>query len=401
MKYLIKVLDGVKKCELIEEHDSLETCRASLESRGLKLLSIEEKPRSAIREIAHMFNKKLNGDWLTTFIRQLSILLSGGISLRKSLDTLRAQEQDKNNSLVIERIIKNIDSGLSFSMSLVETKSFPKIVVTIAQVGEATGKLDHCMNILAEYLDEESVLKKNIRTALIYPGILFTTTICIIIFLLVSVFPTFANVFSTSSSGIELPSITKNIINISNFINSHYILIILFFATLFIGIKMLSKRNSFKKFTHKNILHIPILGNFKKMVIVSRISKLLALMLNSGISFVNALEISLDGIDNYHVSKELEKSIEYIKSRETIYNSLKQIDILPSLFTSMINIGEETGNLEHTMNLVNSYYSVELERASKKFTAYFEPIIILILSLFIGYIVLGIAMPTFEMLDIV
>ena len=402
MKYKIKALDCDNKVVFIKRtFDDEENCIKSLKNSGYRILDIHE-----IGEKDKAFNLRFpvreSKEWQSLFVRQLSILLLSGINLDKSLDILLENEKNSYSRKIITNIKESILLGMNFSQSLRETKIFSKSVIEIAKVGENTGELGNSLNILANYLDDEIKLKKSINSALFYPIVLLSTTFVVIAYLMGNVFPVFTSMFAESQNGYsDLPNSTKSLIAISNFFREYYILLLIIALIIVIVIKIAVKNNKVKLLVDRSKLRLPLIGKFYQKSIIARFTKLLNILIESDVNIVSTLEVIRNAVDNTHISNELENTARLIESGESLYNALSSIKIFPNIFLSMINVGEKTGNLKYTVSEISKYYEDDFNRYTKRFISLFEPLMIIFLSLNVGYIVVSIALPTFKIINLV
>ncbi|NLY19802.1 MAG: type II secretion system F family protein [Tissierellia bacterium] len=402
MKYKIKALDYDNKVVFIKRtFDDEENCIKSLKNSGYRILDIHEIGGKD-KAFNLRFSVRESKEWQSLFVRQLSILLLSGINLDKSLDILLENEKNSYSRKIITTIKESILLGMNFSQSLRETKIFSKSVIEIAKVGENTGELGNSLNVLANYLDDEIKLKKSINSALFYPIVLLSTTFVVIAYLMGNVFPVFTSMFAESQNGYsDLPNSTKSLIAISNFFREYHILLLIIALIIVIVIKTTVKNNKVKLLVDRSKLRLPLIGKFYQKSIIARFTKLLNILIESDVNIVSSLEVIRNAVDNTHISNELKNTARLIESGESLYNALSSIKIFPNIFLSMINVGEKTGNLKYTVSEISKYYEDDFNRYTKRFISLFEPLMIIFLSLIVGYIVVSIALPTFKIINLV
>jgi type IV pilus assembly protein PilC len=284
--------------------------------------------------------------------------------------------------------------GNSIEQSFLNTKSFSSFFINMVKAGEVSGNLDKIFNNLSDYYDKENKLKSKIINMLIYPIILTITSVVITLFIIIFIIPNFQKIFD--SNGVQAPTYTKIIINISTFIrdNLFYLLIILAIISIFIYHKI--KNDKHLRETLFNISHI---GELIKVIVSLKFSRSLYILLSSGVQIIEALEISSDILESEYIKERMEISIEYVNRGNSIGNSLELSNIFPALFISMIKIGEESGRLESILNVINKYYENELDLKIEKFMSYVQPTIIIFLGLIIGVIVISMVMPMFDIIN--
>lgn len=334
---------------------------------------------------------------ITLLCKKMGILLESGCEITKILSIL-GQQSSKSVGKVIAKIYNHIQNGNSIATSFQFTQSFSQFFVSMVRAGEISGNLDRVMDDLSRYYDKEYKLRSKTINALIYPSILLILCTISTTFMLMFVIPNFQMVFE--SNGVNPPIITKIVINISILVRRYFPYIIGSAGILILVLVYYIKTsNKLKQFISLISLKLPILKDVIRLIVTTRFSKSLQLLLHSGIQIIDALDISARIIDNSFIYKKLEKSNENIKQGNSIGSSLVLADVFPSLFIEMINIGEESGKLDLSLATINKFYESELDNTMDKIVKLIEPVIIVIMGVIVGVCIIAMVVPMFSVVS--
>lgn len=340
----------------------------------------------------------LNKRHLSIFLRQFSVLLKSGITPDQAIYILKDQKEIKSLNYFLNIVYEDLNKGDYLSLAFSKHKIFDDFLITMIKTGEESGKLSNICERLAEYYEKEDETSKKVKGALTYPIILIVTTIIVLFFVFKYVMPTFVSLFE--SSNMALPTLTKILITISEFINRNFLFIIIFIlATVGLFIVGIKKSRSFKRGIDYIKIKLPIIGKNYIKILTGKISKALSISYLSGVDFIESLEIISLGSNNLYLQEKLEEAINEIKEGINISQAFNNTDILPQLFNSMIEVGEETGQLGEILEIVSNYYKKESDYAIDSLLRVFEPVIIILMALFVGTIVISIAIPMFDIIN--
>lgn len=359
-------------------------------------ISIEEtKDSGASQPIT--FGKVKKKD-LAVFCRQFYTMLNAGVSIVKTLDILEKQTENKLMKTAIDDVYNNVQKGMTLSEAMSSNpKIFPSILINMVEAGEASGNLDTIMDRMAVHYEKEFKLENKVKGAMIYPMVLAVAATAVVIFLMVAVMPTFIGMFE--SSGVELPGATKALLAISNSLqNQWYLYIVIIFGLIF-GIKLYAKTDTGGMLFDTMKLRLPIFKNTNIKVATSRFTRTLSTLLSSGIPLIQGIDIVSKVIGNKNIANRLENAKEEVRKGVPLSRTIKDTAVFPPMVDSMIKIGEESGALDDILNKAADFYDEEVEVAMQKMTEMMQPIMILVMALIVGFIVLAIALPMFDMVN--
>ncbi|TFB07958.1 type II secretion system F family protein [Candidatus Atribacteria bacterium MT.SAG.1] len=368
-----------------------------LEKYGFYVTFLEETKKLGFFQ-RNIFPQKVSFKDITVFTRQISVMLKSAIS---PVEALRSQVSQAENQGFREKILKiseMVETGTPLSQAFsIYPDIFDSFYVNCVKSGEASGKVADSLNYLAEHLESEYNLRSKIKGAMIYPIVVITASIAVFGLVMFFIVPRMTSVLQNMSG--DLPTSTKVVISLSNFIRGGgWVLIMAFFGSLFFIPQYLKRSEKGRKFYDRISLQIPILGDFYKKVYLSRFSENLSILIAAGLPITQALKITRKIIGN-SVYEEIIKNIEERVARgETISSVLVRYPKeIPSFLIQMVSTGEKTGRLEDTLKNVVDFYKGDIERFVDNLAKIIEPIMIIILGIMVGILVISIFVPLFQL----
>ncbi len=336
---------------------------------------------------------------VTIFSRQLATLLKAGLPLLRSLEVIANQEKNVYFKAILEQICENVKTGNKFSEGLLQhPKVFDKLYINMARAGEAGGVLDVVLDRLATFQEKAMKTVNKVKAAMIYPMVIMTVAVAIVIVLMVFVVPKFQQIFSDMLHGKSLPWLTQKVIDVSKFVEEQFIATIGIVAVLVIGTKLLFKTKFGQNAWDRFVLYGPKIGDMIMKTTIARFSRTFGTLLSSGVPILEALRITEGTIKNSVVSKALMNIHDRVRDGESITVPLRQQNLFPTMVTSMIEVGEETGQLPEMLNRIADNYDEEVDNAVSGLTAVIEPIMIVFLAVVVGTIVIALFLPIIEII---
>ncbi|MEM9226368.1 MAG: type II secretion system F family protein [Verrucomicrobiota bacterium] len=344
--------------------------------------------------------KVINEEGLTIFTRQLATLLNAGLPLLRSLEVMIRQEKNSRFRDILSQIADNVRSGNNLSDGLSQhPKVFEPIYINMVRAGEAGGVLDVVLNRLAHFMEKNLKTKKKVKSAMIYPIVVITVAVAIVVLLLVFIVPKFQKIFSDMMPGgeAEMPALTKGVIAFSNALTpdsmTDGILLLGAIIALVFGFRFSVKTGPGSRFIDKMALTLPKIGDLARKAAVSRFTRTFGTLLSSGVPILQALTITRDIIGNAVLSDALDRVHDRVRDGEPLAAPLEQQRVFPTMVTSMIDVGEETGDLAEMLNRIADNYDEDVDNAVNSITSIIEPIMIVALALIVGTIVIALFLP--------
>ena len=337
---------------------------------------------------------KVPSKTLTVFTRQLSTLISAGLPLLRSLRTLGKQEKDANLKKIMLGLSESVEGGTTFSEALTQhPKAFNKLYVNMVKAGELGGVLEIVLTRLAEFAEKSQRIKGKVTSAMVYPLVVLTIAVGIVTFLMLFIVPKFEAIFKDMLGGRPLPFITQMIMDLSRFIQGNFILIAVAIIVAVVAARFAMKMPGVAATVDNYKLKIPLFGDMLTKTSVARFSRTLGTLVSSGVPILQALNITRDTAGNLRVSKAVESIHDNVKEGESMVTPMEASGIFPPMVVSMVQVGEETGQLPDMLTKVADVFEEEVDNAVSGLTSLLEPVMIVLLALVVGTIVVALFLP--------
>lgn len=375
------------------EHDSVERAAAQLARQGLTPVSIEPiavgGSRGGADALARLFSRRRGSqNAIAEFTRELAIMLSSSVPLDRSLAVLQGLATDARLKEIIGAISKKVRTGGTLADAFREQPEFSDFFVNMIRAGESSGSLEATLTRLAEHMERTKALKSTVSSALMYPAILLLVASGSLIILLGFVVPKFADMFDEMGGTLPLP--TRVVMAAGNWVGSYWWLLVLLIGAAVAGVMNLLAKPEFRERLDRRLLNIPLTGDLVRKVETARLAHTLGTLLAGGVVLVNALSIALATVGNRTLRADLEQGVAALKEGKLLSNALIENSHFPPLAMHMIQVGEETGQLEPILLKVASIYDEEVSGAVKRLLALLEPVLILGLGVLIAGIIVSI-----------
>jgi general secretion pathway protein F len=345
--------------------------------------------------------RRIGPDETSVMTRQLSTLLNAGLPLVPSLSVLAAQTRNPELKKTLAQIRSEVNEGKSLSQSLAAFPGiFPPYFVNMARAGEASGKLDAVLERLADYSEKQQALKLRIVSALAYPAFMLAIGTIVVFFLLAFVVPNITRVFDEMHQ--DLPVVTVALIFLSRFLRSFWWLIAAALAAGgFAAHHYLAKTDRGRYFRDSLRLKLPLFGPLSRKLAVARFSRTLGTLLQSGVPLLEALDIVKNIVNNRVMADAIQAAAGEVREGQSLSAPLARSSLFPPIATEMIAVGEQSGNLEPMLYRIADSYEKDVESSVAMMTSILEPVMILSLGVIVGFIVIAVLLPIFEMNQLV
>ncbi len=333
---------------------------------------------------------------IAIFSRQLATLNGSGVPIVQGLSILETQMQSKALREVIASVRSDIESGLSISEGIKKhPNAFSKLYVSMIKAGETGGLLNEILERLSTYLEKAEALKAKIKSAMMYPIVILVVCSSITIFLLMWVIPRFKIIFA--SFGQDLPFLTQIVLDASDWLRSKWYLLGLIVAAAIWSFKRFRATDYGRKWVDDKLLKVPMFGVLLKKSAVAQFTRTLGTLLAAGVSHMQALETVAETAGNVVISQAILEARDSIREGGKLSDPLKKSGLFPPMVTSMITVGEETGGLDKMLTKIADFYDLEVDEAVKGLSSMIEPIVIVVMGVIVGFIVIAMYMPIFNM----
>lgn len=392
-KYRAKTPSG-EKINGVYEATNREEVIMMITANGYYPLLIEEIVSSPNVNLG--FTKSVKLTDVSIFCRQFYTMLDAGVSIDSALKILSKQLPNKRMKEAIAQVEEEVSKGETLSEAMGKhLKVFPPLLVSMIEVGEASGDLDTVMERMSLQYERENKINNKVKSAMIYPIILGIVAVVVVIFLLTFVMPTYVSMFS--DNGVDLPLSTRLLMGMSDFLQANLIYLLGVIAIVVVILRMYTKTDGGQYVMSHLKLKIPILNTLNHKIIVSRFTRTMSALMASGIPMMKSLDLVADVIQNKVAQDALVRVGERVSKGYGLADPIQEEKIFPEMLASMIKIGEETGALDDILAKTADFYEEELEHQIQTTTAMVEPLMILTMGVVIGFIVVSIMTPMFEM----
>jgi len=357
--------------------------------------TIKDAPKDIV-----LMKPKVKPKDVMIFTRQFSTMIDAGLPLVQSLKVLGDQTENPTFKNALRDINNSVQSGSTLSDSMRKyPKTFDELYCNLVAAGEAAGILDSILKRLAEYIEKAEKLKRKVKSAMAYPVIVLFVAISVIIILLVFVIPTFKEVFA--GFGKELPALTQAVVDLSELLINHFVLVAGGTAALGFAFFKGGKTPTGKRLLDTFSLKLPVFGDLLRKVAVAKFSRTLATMLQAGVPIISSLDIVASTAGNKVIEEAIIESRIAIAEGRSLTDPLMESGVFPGMVTQMIAVGEEAGALDAMLLKVADFYDDEVDAAVDAVTSLIEPILIVFLGVTVGTIVIAMYLPIFAMGDAV
>ena len=341
----------------------------------------------------------VSGKLLTQFTRQLSTLIDAGLPILRSLRILEEQQKPGMLRIAIRMVAEDVEGGTTLSEAMERhPKAFNRLYVNMVRAGELGGVLDLILQRLADFMEKSQALKRKVVGAMIYPSAVITFALTIVTLLLIFVVPKFKDIFKDMGS--RLPGTTQFLLNLSAWVTGGgYMVIIGAPVALWLILKLLKTSKGGRMFVDTMQLHLPLVGSIISKTSVARFTRTLGTLLSAGVPILEALNITRDTAGNEVYARALTRVHDGIREGDSFADPLRQARVVDAMVVNMIDVGEETGELDKMLNKVADTYDDEVETLVSSMTALLEPVMVITLGVIVGFIVIALFMPMVGMLD--
>jgi len=385
----------------IIDADSTAAARQKLRATGKFPVQVRETTDLARSEKAGRlslpsFLNRVSADDIHAFTRQLATLLNAGIPLVGALDALMEQSTSPAFKKIIAQIKESVNEGNSLTASLSRhPKLFSNIYINMVRAGEASGSLDVVLERLAEFGEHQQALRGRFKAALVYPIFMAIIGAGVLFFLLSFVVPNLTRVFTEMKQVLPLP--TTMLIWFSDFMRSYWWVLVLCIVAVIFGIRKAIKSTRGRYIWDSLKLRLPLIGQINRKIALSRFGRTLGSLLQSGVPLITSLQIVRNIVNNELIGDVIDEAMGDIQAGKSLHLALSRSLWFPPVFRQMISVGEQSGDLEGMLHKIANAYEREVETRITGMTALIEPIMILLMALVVGFIVISILLPIFEM----
>lgn len=374
---------------------NLDKAKEKLKSEGLIVQDIKEQGTGKKGG-----GKKVKDKDLAVFCKQFSAVLNAGVTIISALEMMSEQLENKTLKRALQEAQAYVQKGGTLADAFkLNPKVFPPIMINMTAAGEMSGNLEICFDRLTTHFETANALHSKVKGAVTYPIVILIVVVAVVAVLLVGVIPQFSQMFDDLGS--QLPAATQMLVNLSDFLQHKWYILVIIVAAIVFGLKAFGKTEPGSLMYAKIGIKFPLFGNLTIKSAAATFSRTMATLMASGISLIDAVEQVAKMINNRIIREALLDAKTQIAKGVPLSKPLRDCGIFPPMLPQMTKIGEETGNIEDMMDKVADYYEMEVNDATDALTAAMEPLIIVIMGVVVGGIVMAIYSPMLSMYDAV
>jgi type IV pilus assembly protein PilC len=396
--FVFKAMDlaGAKATGEVEA-ESKQSVADQLKARGLIVLDIEAKGGS--KELTLPFGNRVKPMDLTIMTRQLSTMVSSGMTILRSLYVLESQTESKPLAEVLVKVRKDVEAGLPLSDALERhPKTFSPLFVAMTRAGETGGMLESSLLRIADQLEAEDSLRRQVKSAMMYPAVVLAFAFCVLIGLVAFIVPVFVGVFE--QFGGDLPAVTKVTVALSGLVTGRWYLMIAMGVGMVYAFRRWKSSERGRGQWDAFRLRFPFkIGDIVQKISLARWSRTLSALVTAGVPLLHALDITAKTAGNRVVENAMDAVIESVKRGGTIADPLKAAPVFPGMVTHMVGVGEETGALDQMLTKIADFYEDQVNASVKSLTSILEPVMLVVVGGIVGFIVISMYLPLFKVYD--
>jgi len=377
------------------EADDAKTIRRILERQGVKVLKVKPAPKH-IAEYLPFLAPKVKLPDMVIFARQFATLINAGVPIVQTLDILREQTDNFTFKKALLNVREAVKAGDSLSDAMKKNpKVFDELMVNLIGAGEAGGALDVIMNRLADYLEKVVMIRRKIKSAMLYPIVISVFAVVVVMVLLIYVVPIFKRMFE--EAGMSLPLPTQVVVSISNWLRNYFHLFIIFLILFGFLLRWFKKTERGRLLIDKALLSLPVFGLLLKKAAVARMCRTLGTLVENGVPILDALTISAGTVGNRVLEKALYYTREEVSRGRGVSDPMEETHVFPVMVPRMIKVGENTGAVDEMLNKIADFFEDEVDRTVEALTSLIEPIFIVFLGVVVGGILISMYLPIFQL----
>lgn len=384
-----KTLDGVL------EASSLDHASKLLRGRGYLIIKVEEEKESEIKEIMRRF-ERVKVDDVVNFTRQLSTMVSAGLPLTESLSILRVQSPPAM-SRVVSKVLEEVEGGKTLAIAMEEAGDgvFDDIYIALVKAGEAAGVLDEVLKRLAETMEKQRDFRSKTKGAMVYPMIIIIGMVIVSVIMMIFVVPRMTEMYK--DFGAELPLPTRILIGASDFaVKFWYLLLLIFGAIGYVFLKW-SRTDVGSVMIEETLMKMPVVGELRLKMVMTEFARTMSLLISAGISILDALRITSAAVGSKIIGAKMMMAASKVEKGQSLGLVLAELGEFPPIVPQMIAVGEQTGKMDEILDKLADYFEGESEQAVKNLTTAIEPMIMAVMGVGVGFLVMAVIMPIYNL----
>lgn len=338
--------------------------------------------------------RRLSPRQLSEFCREISTLLTSGISIVRALEIISEEEglPPWVRSVYLQ-VLAELRKGVSLSEAMEEQKCFPELMLGMIRSGEGSGNIDAVMARLSLHYDRDNRLRQQVKSAMTYPCVLLVMSIAVVILIVTFILPQFEELFSEMES---LPAVTEFLMAVSDFLVHRWYVLLLILFLLGVILRIIGKIYEVRRTLDYIKVHMPVAGKLNKVIYTARFARTLSSLYSSGMPIVSALEMAGGTVGNLYIQEQFGEVVTAVRSGIPLSTSLREVDGFVRKLSSTILVGEESGRLDTMLDSIAVSMEEDAEAATKRLVTMLEPVLICVMALMVAFIIIAVMLPIYE-----
>jgi type IV pilus assembly protein PilC len=392
-RYRVKNDQGKTLVGIIEASDKDQAIKM-LRSQSVVVIAVNEEGESELNELLLRF-QRVKTDDVVNFTRQLATMVAAGLPLTEALSILRYQSSAAM-SRVVATILKEVEGGSSLADAMMKTKNvFSDIYIALIKAGEAAGVMEEVLNRLADTLEKQRDFRNKTKGALVYPAIVITGMVAVAIIMMIFVVPKMTQMYK--DFGADLPLPTQILMGASDFMVKFWYLVFLAAGIGAFAYQKWSKTETGALIIEETIFKLPIIGPMRKQIILTEFTRTMSLLVSAGISILEALHIVSGAVDSRIIKARIETAADRVEKGQALSGIIAQMVEFPPILGQMLAVGEQTGKVDEIFGKLAKYFEEQSEVAVKGLTTAIEPLIMVVMGIGVGFLVMAVIMPIYNL----
>jgi len=339
---------------------------------------------------------KISTKSLAILCSQFSVILKSGLPIVRCVEIVEVQTTDKNLKAILHDVAEDVSNGYSLAQSFdIHKKYLPTVFIESIRAGEESGTLEVSFDRLTKYFEKSSMTKDKLKSALTYPVIVLIVAVIVAAIIMIKAVPMFKSTFE--SMGVELPGVTKALISLSDFFVHSWNILLIVIIVLLIGLRLFKGTTKGSEWSGARKLKRSLFRKVYTMDSASQFASTMSTMLYSGLTILRALDITSNVLNNYVLSKAVKSVVTGVEQGKSVAVCMKETGVFPDLLVEMTGVGEETGKMEETLEVISNYYDNEVSVTTGRLMTILEPVITVLLAVVTVFLLLSIYLPMFSM----
>ena len=398
-KYKARTLEGAPYNGKIEAKSQQEVVDQLLEKK-LIVVSVKEDTGFSLDRLNEVNIGGVPMKEKVVFVRQLSTMVSAGLPITQALDILRQQIENPRFKKIVDNVFADVQGGISLARAFSKhDDSFDDITISLIRAGEESGNLETILERVATEMEDKKSLQEKIKSAFTYPIIIVVVIVIVIVLLVTVLVPSMKEIYDDFDA--DLPWATQALVNMSDFALAYWWVILLGVIALAVAIKLFLDTEKGLRVWHKIILKLPVFGMLTSKIQITQFTRLLGLLLDSGLSIVDALELTASSLSNLHFRDAVMEAKVDVEKGIPMATPLARSEYFPLIVSQMVAVGEESGEISEILGKMTQYYKSEVDVMTTNLTTLLEPMILVVMGVVIGFIAFAVYTPMFSLVEVI